>query len=80
MSYLKRQDRDVEAFRRDENLMLPDNIDYNEIPGFSNEVRAKLLESKPSTLGAAGRISGITPAALTTLLVYIKRAQNNLPV
>ncbi len=80
LSYLKRQDRDVEAFRRDENLILPDNIDYNKIPGFSNEVRAKLLESKPSTLGAAGRISGITPAALTTLLVYIKRAQNNLPV
>ena len=68
-----RQDKDVQAFLRDESLSLPDDIDYFSIPGFSNEVQAKLSGVRPATLGAAARISGITPAALTLLLSHVKR-------
>ncbi len=77
-TYLARQDADVKAFRRDESLTLPNDLDYNEVPGFSNEVRAKLAEVRPETLGAASRISGVTPAALTILLTYVKRNQSRL--
>ena len=72
-TYLRRQDKDVQAFLRDESLSLPDDIDYFSIPGFSNEVQAKLSGVRPATLGAAARISGITPAALTLLLSHVKR-------
>lgn len=72
-TYMKRQDADVVAFRRDESLTLPNDLDYDSIPGLSNEVRVKLLQVRPTTLGAASRISGVTPAALTILLMYVKR-------
>ena len=71
--YLKRQEADVEAFRRDEALTLPRDLDFAAIPSLSTEVRVKLAEARPTTLGAASRISGITPAALTALLGYVKR-------
>lgn len=71
--YLERQARDVAAFRRDEAMRLPADLDYSAVGGLSNEVRDKLTAHRPETLGAAARISGITPAALTTLLVYVKR-------
>lgn len=71
--YLERQEADIRAFRRDESLQLPGDLDYMTIDGMSMEVRSKLQEHKPSTLGAAARISGITPAALTALLSYVKR-------
>jgi tRNA uridine 5-carboxymethylaminomethyl modification enzyme len=71
--YLKRQDADIHAFRRDEDLTLPADLDYGAIPSLSAEVREKLKRASPATLGAAGRISGITPAALTILLKYVKR-------
>ena len=71
--YLDRQEADIVAFRKDENLMLPTSLDYNVIGGLSNEVKEKLSKAKPSTLGAAARISGVTPAALTTLLRFVKR-------
>ncbi|MBA4099023.1 MAG: tRNA uridine-5-carboxymethylaminomethyl(34) synthesis enzyme MnmG [Rhodospirillum sp.] len=71
--YLKRQEADIRAFRRDEDLRLPADLDYAAIPSLSAEVRQKLQAAKPGTLGAAGRISGITPAALTILLKYVKR-------
>lgn len=71
--YLKRQEADVEAFRRDEALTLPRDLDFAAIPSLSTEVRVKLAEARPTTLGAAARISGITPAALTALLGYVKR-------
>jgi tRNA uridine 5-carboxymethylaminomethyl modification enzyme len=74
--YLKRQEADIRAFRRDEDLRLPTDLDYTVIPSLSAEVRQKLLAAKPATLGAAGRISGITPAALTILLKYVKRRSN----
>jgi tRNA uridine 5-carboxymethylaminomethyl modification enzyme len=74
--YLKRQEADIHAFRRDEELRLPDDLDYDAIPSLSAEVREKLKRASPATLGAAGRISGITPAALTILLKYVKRRNN----
>jgi tRNA uridine 5-carboxymethylaminomethyl modification enzyme len=71
--YLKRQDADIHAFRRDEALSLPADLDYDAIPSLSTEVREKLKAARPATLGAAGRISGVTPAALTILLRYVRR-------
>jgi len=77
-AYLDRQDADIRAFRRDETLALPSDLDYDDVQGFSNEVRAKLSEVRPETLGAASRISGVTPAALTILLTYVKRNRSRL--
>jgi tRNA uridine 5-carboxymethylaminomethyl modification enzyme len=71
--YLDRQAADVEAFRRDENLRLPADLDYAAIGGLSNEVRGKLAAVRPLTLGQAGRIEGVTPGALTALLAHVKR-------
>ena len=71
--YLARQAADIEAFRRDETLLLPDDVDYEVVGGLSAEVREKLSQARPATLGAAGRISGVTPAALTTLLGHVRR-------
>jgi tRNA uridine 5-carboxymethylaminomethyl modification enzyme len=70
--YLKRQTADVEAFRRDEALVLAD-VDFNQVPGLSNEVRAKLAAARPRTVGQAGRIDGMTPAALGILAAYLRR-------
>ncbi len=71
--YLERQRADIESYRRDESLLLPDGLDYADVGGLSNEVREKLCRSRPATLGAAARISGVTPAALVALLGYVKR-------
>jgi tRNA uridine 5-carboxymethylaminomethyl modification enzyme len=71
--YLSRQAADVESYRRDENLVLADDIDYAALPGLSNEVRHKLQAQKPRTIGHAGRIDGVTPAALTLLLAHLRR-------
>jgi tRNA uridine 5-carboxymethylaminomethyl modification enzyme len=73
--YLKRQEADIRAFRRDEGLKLPADLDYGRIGGLSAEARQKLAEARPPTLGAASRIPGITPAALTALLRYVERTQ-----
>src|SRR5450756_1418392 len=70
--YLKRQTADVEAFRRDEGLILSD-IDYRAVPGLSNEARAKLEAARPWTVGQAGRLDGMTPAALGILAAYLRR-------
>lgn len=70
--YLKRQTADVEAFRRDEGLLLTD-IDYSIVPGLSNEARSKLEASRPRTVGQAGRLDGVTPAALGILAAYLRR-------
>jgi tRNA uridine 5-carboxymethylaminomethyl modification enzyme len=70
--YLKRQIADVEAFRRDEGLLLRD-VDFDEVPGLSNEARAKLKAARPRTVGQAGRIDGVTPAALGILAAYLRR-------
>ena len=65
--------RIVRAFHRDENLHLPQDIDYAEIAGLSNEAREKLSLVRPLTLGQAGRIEGMTPSALMTLLGYVRK-------
>ena len=71
-SYLKRQDMDIKLFKDEENYKIPENLDYLSIHSLSNEIREKLSFHKPSTLGAARRISGVTPAALTAVLIYLK--------
>jgi len=71
--YLSRQAADVESYRRDEGLVLPDDIDYASITGLSNEARHKLQTHRPRTIGQAGRIDGMTPAALTLLAAYLRR-------
>jgi tRNA uridine 5-carboxymethylaminomethyl modification enzyme len=73
--YLERQDADVAAYRRDEELALPADIDYVAMTALSMEVRVKLAKVRPVTLGQAARISGVTPAALTILLRYVRRRQ-----
>jgi tRNA uridine 5-carboxymethylaminomethyl modification enzyme len=70
--YLERQSADVEAFRRDEGMVLSE-VDYQQVPGLSNEVRAKLAKARPFTVGQAGRIDGMTPAALGILAAYLRR-------
>jgi len=71
--YLKKQKADILAFKRDENLIIPDNIDYDQFSGLSNEVKAKFKEIRPKTMGQALRIDGITPAAVYILLSHVKR-------
>ncbi len=71
--YLDRQETDIRAFRRDESLTLPAALDYDAVGSLSAEVRQKLKAVRPATLGAAGRISGVTPAALVALLRHVRK-------
>ncbi|HEY1301340.1 MAG TPA: tRNA uridine-5-carboxymethylaminomethyl(34) synthesis enzyme MnmG [Stellaceae bacterium] len=71
--YLDRQERDIAAFRRDEALLLPPALDYETVGSLSREIRDKLATARPATLGAAARISGVTPAALVALLKHVRR-------
>ncbi len=71
--YLKKQNADIIAFKRDENLIIPDNIDYDQFSGLSNEVKAKFKKIRPKTMGQALRIDGVTPAAVYILLSHVKR-------
>ncbi len=73
--YLDRQAADVAAFRRDEDLILPADLDYATVGGLSNEAREKLIAVRPRTLGQASRIEGVTPGALTALLAHVRRAR-----
>ena len=73
MGYLKRQERDIKSFRKDESVMIPENLNYENLSGLSNEVKSKLISIKPKTLGQAIRIDGITPAAIIILLSHIKK-------
>ncbi len=72
--YLDRQDADIRAYRRDEALALPQDLNYADVPSLSAEARARLAQSRPATLGAAARLEGVTPAALIVLLRYVKGA------
>ena len=71
--YLKRQKADILAFKRDENLIIPNKINYDRLSGLSNEVKAKFKQIKPRTMGQALRIDGITPSAVYILLSHVKR-------
>jgi tRNA uridine 5-carboxymethylaminomethyl modification enzyme len=72
--YLDRQAADIAAYRRDESFELPADLDFSALPGLSHEVRQKLAAHKPRTIGQAGRIDGITPAALTLLVAQVRRS------
>jgi len=76
--YLDRQEKEIANFREEQGLEIPRSLDYDAICGLSKEVREKLKAHTPATLATASRISGITPAALTTLLIHIKRTYQNL--
>ncbi len=71
--YIQRQEADIHAFRRDEALVIPKDLDYTQVGSLSNEMRLKLGQHKPDTLGAAARIPGVTPAALVALLRHVRR-------
>tara|TARA_B100001250_G_scaffold15843_1_gene13751 strand:- start:5609 stop:7480 length:1872 start_codon:yes stop_codon:yes gene_type:complete len=71
--YLKKQNADILAFKRDENLIIPENLDYDKFSGLSNEVKSKFKQVRPKTMGQALRIDGITPAAVYILLSHLKR-------
>lgn len=83
--YIERQQEDVERLRAYENTLIPDDFDYTQVEGLSNEVKQKLTAARPQTLARAARISGVTPAAISLVLVYLKkrgvlkRAQDGLP-
>ena len=71
--YIDRQHDEIERQRRNEETALADDLDYNLVQGLSTEARLKLIETKPTTLGQAARIPGMTPAAISLLLVHLKR-------
>ncbi len=73
--YLDRQAHDIEAIQRDERAAIPGDFDYAELSGLSNEMRQKLETVRPATIGQAGRIEGVTPAALTLILGFLRRGQ-----
>ena len=75
---MKKQKADILAFKRDENLTIPDNIDYDQFSGLSNEVKSKLKLIRPKTLGQALRIDGVTPAAAIILLGAIKKVKRRV--
>ena len=76
--YLDRQSADIDAYRRDESFALPADLDYAALPGLSHEIRQKLEAARPRTIGQAGRIDGITPAALTLLVANVRRSAKGL--
>jgi len=71
--YIERQNAEIERTQRYEHLALPDDLDYAAVRGLSTEVREKLVRHRPTTLGQAGRVPGVTPAAVSLLLVYLKK-------
>ena len=73
--YVERQEADIAAFRRDEALRLPGDLSFDRVGGLSHEMRQRLSAARPATLGAAGRVPGVTPAALTALLAHVRKAE-----
>ena len=71
--YIERQQRDIEKQQRHEQMKIPSNLPYETLSGLSNEIKQKLIEHRPLTVGQASRIPGITPAAVSLLMVYIKK-------
>ncbi len=78
--YLDKQEADILAFRRDENLIIPNNIDYSKLSGLSNEVKSKFKLIRPKTMGQALRIDGITPAAAYILLSHVKKRKSKVKI
>jgi tRNA uridine 5-carboxymethylaminomethyl modification enzyme len=73
--YIQRQQNEIDRMQRNETTVLPDDINYDNVRGLSNEVREKLANARPNSLGQASRVSGVTPAAMSLLLVHLKRDQ-----
>ena len=73
--YVERQEADIAAFRRDEALRLPGDLRFDTVGGLSHEMRQRLSAARPATLGAAGRVPGVTPAALTALLAHVRKSE-----
>ena len=73
--YIQRQQNEIDRMERNETTVLPDDINYDNVRGLSNEVREKLANARPNSLGQASRVSGVTPAAMSLLLVHLKRDQ-----
>ena len=73
MGYLERQAKDIASFKKDESVVIPEDINYGKLSGLSNEIKSKLSQVKPKTLGQAIRIDGVTPAAVIILLSHIKK-------
>ena len=74
--YIMRQNEDIDKFKRMEQVRLPPDMDYRRIPGLSSEVKEKLFKIKPASLGQALRISGVTPAAVSILMICLKKLGN----
>jgi tRNA uridine 5-carboxymethylaminomethyl modification enzyme len=73
-NYIARQQRDVDSMRRDERHVIPGDFDFESLSGLSNELKAKLGKTRPATLGQAGRVEGMTPAALALILAKLRQA------
>lgn len=73
--YLDRQEDEIERARRHEALAIPDDLDFEQVSGLSNEIRQKLADHRPATVGQAARIQGVTPAAVSLLVVHIQRGE-----
>jgi tRNA uridine 5-carboxymethylaminomethyl modification enzyme len=71
--YIDRQGDEIERLKRQENTLLPADLDYQSMQGLSNELKQKLADAKPENIGRASRIPGITPAAISLLLIYLKK-------
>ena len=71
--YIERQQQDIDRAKRYNHLKIPDDLDFNRVKGLSNEVREKFITQRPETLGLASRIPGVTPAAISLLLIYMKK-------
>ena len=71
--YIERQQDEIERVRGSEELLLPADLDYGLVRGLSSEVRQKLLDTRPATLGQAARVPGVTPAAIGILLIHLKK-------
>jgi tRNA uridine 5-carboxymethylaminomethyl modification enzyme len=71
--YIDRQQEEIDKLRAHEEMTLPDDFDYDRVSGLSNEVKAKLKATRPATLAQAGRIPGLTPAAVSLLMIYLKK-------
>jgi tRNA uridine 5-carboxymethylaminomethyl modification enzyme len=76
--YLERQDRDIASFKNEEGMVIPEGLDYDILPSISTEIKIKLKNIRPSTIGAASRIQGVTPAAIIALMGHIRKSESDL--
>ncbi|MCE2927583.1 MAG: tRNA uridine-5-carboxymethylaminomethyl(34) synthesis enzyme MnmG [Rickettsiales bacterium] len=77
LGYLDRQMEDIESFKKEEKMLIPENFDFDPLPSISNEIKAKLKTIRPTTIGSASRIQGMTPAALVALMAHIRKAEKS---